>query len=420
MKKRQFAILILVLLVLPAPGLTQEGTWTKVADMPTPRATHAAAVVNGKIYVIGGRTTDRYLSTVEEYDPATDTWARKADMPEPRNGPATGVVNGRVYVIGGWIGEARTGKAISIVEEYNPTTDTWSRKADMIVGISFEKAVGVVNNRIYVIGGWSDDRASTRYPNAGPVSIVQEYEPATDTWTRKADMRYARSGASAVAVNNKIYVIGGWVSGLGTIPIAEEYDPTADTWTRKSDMPTPRWNTAPSVVNGKIYTIGGFSGDSSSAQALPTVEVYDPAMDTWTRATEMRTPRIVSSSAINGYIYTIGGVVNPNYDYYPSKILSFVEAYDTGVGIRVTSISPSEGRVTGGELIAIFGSGFLPGAGVTIGGRPLTDVKVTDTLIVGLSPPGIEGEQDIWISAPVSTSPSSLGSFSTSRYPTSS
>jgi len=50
--------------------------WTRKADMPTPRWAHSSAVVNDKIYVIGGVSSEpnwKCLSTVEEYDPVTDT-----------------------------------------------------------------------------------------------------------------------------------------------------------------------------------------------------------------------------------------------------------------------------------------------------------------------------------------------------------
>jgi hypothetical protein len=70
------------------------------------------------------------------------------------------------------------------------------------------------------------------------------------------------------------------------------------------------------------------------------------------------------------------------------------------IAVRVTGISPQEGRVTGGEPIAIFGAGFPEGAIVTIGGKPLTDLTVTDTIITGITPPGTEGESDILIEAP--------------------
>jgi hypothetical protein len=53
--------------------------WTTRADMPTPRWGLSASVVDGKIYAIGGGQgmIGKYMSPVEEYDPATDTWTKK-------------------------------------------------------------------------------------------------------------------------------------------------------------------------------------------------------------------------------------------------------------------------------------------------------------------------------------------------------
>jgi N-acetylneuraminic acid mutarotase len=80
----------------------------------------STTAVNGKIYAIGGQASfdERVptLSTVEEYDPKTDTWAKKADMPTPRY-VATSAVNGRIYAIGG--GDL-AGTVLSTVEEYTP------------------------------------------------------------------------------------------------------------------------------------------------------------------------------------------------------------------------------------------------------------------------------------------------------------
>ena len=70
--------------------------------MPTAREMLSSSVVNGKIYVIGGgKTGGTMASTVEEYDPATDTWTKKADMPTARWRLSTRAVNGKIYAIGG-------------------------------------------------------------------------------------------------------------------------------------------------------------------------------------------------------------------------------------------------------------------------------------------------------------------------------
>ena len=66
------------------------------AEMLTPRQSAAAAVVDGKIYVIGGYN-GRYLRTVEEFDPSKDTnqWTKKQSMGTTRSGFGTAVLTVR-------------------------------------------------------------------------------------------------------------------------------------------------------------------------------------------------------------------------------------------------------------------------------------------------------------------------------------
>ena len=92
--------------------------------MPTAREWLSTSVVNGKIYAIGGceRNPARawVISTVEEYDPATDTWKKKADMPTARGLLSTSVVNGKIYAIGGGPGLAELPiDGFSVVYEYD-------------------------------------------------------------------------------------------------------------------------------------------------------------------------------------------------------------------------------------------------------------------------------------------------------------
>jgi len=133
------------------------------------------------------------------------------------------------------------------------------------------------------------------------------------------------------------------------------------------------------------------------------MEIYDPATDTWSTAVDMPTARgDFGTCAVNGRIYAFGGGRMGPGIWVPLEE-GVLEEYDTGTGIpwiRVIQFSPQEGRTTGGNLFAIFGSNFPPGVSVTIGGKPIEQVEVADTLITGLTPPGTEGEHDIWLTAP--------------------
>ena len=84
--------------------------------MPTARLFLAAAEVGGKIYAIGGNDDNGVnLSVVEEYDPASNTWATKAPMPTGRPGLAAASVGGKIYAIDGY-----ASGYLNVVEAYTP------------------------------------------------------------------------------------------------------------------------------------------------------------------------------------------------------------------------------------------------------------------------------------------------------------
>jgi N-acetylneuraminic acid mutarotase len=297
-------------------GSARADTWTRKANMPTARLGPKAEVVNGKIYVISGVYAN--LRKVEEYDPATDTWAAKADLPTSRALSVTGTVNGKIYVIGGE--GSLGGSARATVEEYDPVTDTWTRKADMPTPRTRASA-SVVDGKIYVFGGASG--GGSGYPE---MSTVEAYDPATDTWARKADMPAPRELLATSVVGGKIYAICGQRED-GThrdvYPTVDMYDPATDTWTKKADAPLPRKVHSACVLNDIIYVFGGRNVIGGWPQS--TLFQYDPAADTWAALEDMPYEVAVApASTVDGRIYLIGG----SSTWPPNQVLSTVWEYD--------------------------------------------------------------------------------------------
>jgi N-acetylneuraminic acid mutarotase len=118
--------------------------------MPTPRDHLAVSVVEGKVYVTGGRlgTFARNLAANEKYDLGTDSWSKVAPLPTPRSGIASAVVDGRIYVFGG---EAVEG-TFEANERYDPGTDTWKGAPPLPTARHGLSAVAL-DNRIYVLAG---------------------------------------------------------------------------------------------------------------------------------------------------------------------------------------------------------------------------------------------------------------------------
>jgi N-acetylneuraminic acid mutarotase len=237
-------------------------------------------------------------------------WEKKTDMPTERFGHSASVVDGKIYVIGGakldWT-------PLSIVEVYDPASDTWEKKSDMPTA-RWYLDTAVVDGMIYAVGG-----AKAGWVN---LSTVELYNPVSDTWEKKAAMPTARRTPALAAVNGRIYAIGG-TNGVRVLETVEEYDPCANIWNSKSDMPTARYAVYAGVVDGKIYVVGG--GDQHDNQ-LSIVEEYDPLGDTWQRREDMAVARYgMDVCVIDRKLYAIGGAIKGTMGYPP---LPDVEMYD--------------------------------------------------------------------------------------------
>ena len=201
-------------------------TWKALAPLPSKRGAAVSTVVNGKIYVIGGggnfpgskdpsihpARAHRALGTNEVYDPATNTWETKAPMPTARNHAAIGAVSNKIYVIGGRVGNAFITRASNtdIVEMYDPATDQWGPLLAQMPTSRSAVAWGVNGGKIYVVGG--EVRTNVM---AGTYRAVEAYDPAANRWSSLPSMEFPRHGSAADFIGNKLYVVSGNVQSGG-------------------------------------------------------------------------------------------------------------------------------------------------------------------------------------------------------------
>ncbi|MCH7953446.1 MAG: hypothetical protein IIC25_06110, partial [Chloroflexi bacterium] len=159
-------------------------------------------------------------------EPGSLAWTSLAPMPSPRSEVAVGELDGRIYVIGGF---DTSGATRTMVEVYDPATDSWSEAAPLPEPRHHAAAIGY-GGKLYVFGGYLVSFRS-------PTSTVYEYDPATDQWADVAEMPRIRAGHAVAEVDGRIYLIGGATFGPVDAPlnIAE-----VDVW----DLATGEWSAA--------------------------------------------------------------------------------------------------------------------------------------------------------------------------------
>ena len=339
-------MVVLTIFLTPVPGKASPVylTWTTRAAMPTVRESFGIATDSGAIYAFGGQNATGQIGTAERYDPSTDTWSELAPMLIPLNG-TLGVrgSDGTIYVIGG---ASNVYDSSTFVQAYDPAANTWSFKTSYPV--KTDGAAGVLgpDGKVYVFGG---------YPGCcfSYLNNAYSYDPATDAWTQLAPMPTPRQSAgAALAANGLIYVAGGNGAGIAPATAMEAYDPATNTWAIEAPMPIAMF--AVSLVaapNGNLYALGNPAG-STYTEVLE----YTPTTNSW--ATLGTVPggdfNAKAILAGNGNIYAIGGaVVNPDGSVTyvgTNEESSFVSACPSGTSVHIRwhySASGSSGGWSG-------------------------------------------------------------------------
>jgi N-acetylneuraminic acid mutarotase len=249
--------------------------WAKKKRMPLP-AHHVAVVEHGgKIYLFAGGAQAEPggmnwvpIDNAWEYNPVADTWRALPPVPTPRVSPVAALVGNKIYVLGGasvhpgqkLVDISRAGgaphRAVPTNEVFDLTTQKWETRSPMPTARD-HAAVGVVNGKVYVLGG----RVGSVNVTASPTDVVEEYDPATDRWgVAKARMPLPRSGTAYGVYNNKIFVAGGEYLDndiVGTFRDFEAYDPATDSWTAYPPMAMPRHGLVGGVMGHRFYLVSG-------------------------------------------------------------------------------------------------------------------------------------------------------------------
>lgn len=172
-------------------------SWATKAAMPTARSAMAIGAIDGKLYVVGGNNgvpfTPTIYATLERYDPVANAWTTMAPMPTARSHVDGAVIDGKLYVVGG----ATSSEFFATLQVYDPGTDTWATKTPMPAA-RYAVGTAAVNGILYAVGGANPDT----------LDKVEAYDPATDSWTTVASIPTARYLSRPQVINGVLYVAG--------------------------------------------------------------------------------------------------------------------------------------------------------------------------------------------------------------------
>src|SRR3954453_4194782 len=104
----------------------QQGSWSVAPSLPVPRQESGMVAVGNRIYVIGGNGADPVPDAlVLVYDADARTWGEAAPVPEALHHAAAAVVDGKIYSIGGFERAFAAREPVSSVWVYDPARDEW-------------------------------------------------------------------------------------------------------------------------------------------------------------------------------------------------------------------------------------------------------------------------------------------------------
>lgn len=207
-------------------GMTQvwalrDGGWVPAGTMPSPQSETVGLSLNGRLHLVTGRAPkgeanaqwndqgDIDLHRV--FIPAENRWETLRPCPMARNSAAGAVLNGALWVAGG---RTVSGGGTGQLDRYDPVADRWDTLAPIPRSYAANNQVGgglamaTVGGKLVAFGGeWFRPRSE-----GGGGGVFREtwiYDPARDVWDAGPDMRTPRHGLGAAAVGDAVYAIAG-------------------------------------------------------------------------------------------------------------------------------------------------------------------------------------------------------------------
>lgn len=314
----------------PAPEPQKLETVTVTAQVPLQKeAVHelrearygaAAVSLDGYIYVIGGSNdSGTPLDSIERFDPRTGRSEPFGRLQVARRHHRAAVVGGKIYVLGG-------DSHLPVGPE---NVDGASISDGLSFGGGFAEGMTAERGEREAPGDFVVPPGRSALSPLEPT--VEVFDPVTRQVSPAPAMPVAKARFACAVVGNRIYVIGGMLMRGGrffTTNSTEIFDPASGRWSAGVNMPASRMADA-ATVGDFIVIAGGRRKDGD----LSEVASYLPAGRVWRQLPPLHEPINPTAAVFFGhelYLFGAEGAANKliAYDLVKKTSRAFPLSYD--------------------------------------------------------------------------------------------
>lgn len=238
---------------------------TFLANALFPRANHASVWLNGRLWLMGGRTQvgdkRRLAAEVERVDLESEAIWRGPDLPLALIDLSAVVHGHSIFVFGGIYrdGSAGASKPSNRVFECAPPYDNWVERERMPVAAG-NMATVASSDKIYVVGGFDRQQAH---------AITQVFDPVSNSWSFGPPPPRPLSAHAGAGSDTRLFLFGDYQKQNSVLGL----DIASGEWRDLSIPFTPRRHVRAVRVRERIIVAGG--NQSSLAPATDVLEVFD-------------------------------------------------------------------------------------------------------------------------------------------------
>lgn len=294
------------------------GAWDSLPSLGKVQSATLDAM-GGKLVRVGGMRIDnsaneaialRSLTDVDLFDVRAAQWTKATPLPEPRSSHGTAIVDDKIYVIGGWTlnGAMNSGTLATtmLIGQLSNDAITWTSKP--VALRSRALGVAALDHRIVAVGG-IDGRRVQR--------TTHIYDTRTDSWSFGPEFPEPAFGVALTRMGNHVFASG----ASGRVYVLND---TQSAWEPHSQLLFPRFFHSVVSINERLLFLGGVPGthDGARVRHIEQVGPTQAGITSWTLPAQSEAKNRQGMFLSGSSLYVFGGNKSlGQHDFAPTNFL---------------------------------------------------------------------------------------------------